>query len=300
MAECMLTAEKNLKPSLVGIGMFDLKGVTRNRRSNISPHVNSTSVDTKIGIIKIDGLDGKPVGTFWNFPFHGTCYGGNMMKTSGDLSGAINEAIERLGLGTSVYFNGASGDISPGNMCADAPRFRGATIVSDFIQNARKNIPTFPQFTLDVNSHIVDFGPTQMNLTLERVLNCTTGGPLDICKFCRNNPQCVLNIELGETFVENKPRFTGVNIGIGGKNYGFTTLPGEAVQEIAHQIREQAQRLGYSDSFLLGYSNNHMGYFTTPREYLVGGYESLLSFWGINTGNKVKDGALKALELVKP
>lgn len=300
MAQCMLNAEANLKPSLVGLGTFDLKGVTRNRRSNISPHVNSTSVDSKIGIIKVDGLDGKPVGTFWNFPFHGTCYGGSMMKTSGDLSGAINEAIERLGLGTSVYANGASGDISPGDMCRDAPRFRGSQIVSEFIQNARRSIPTYPEFQLDVTSHVVDFGPTQFNLTLERVLNCTTGGPLDICKFCRHNPQCVLNIQVGEMFVENKPRFTGIRIGLGGKNFGFTTMPGEAVQELAHQIRDRGQRLGYTDSFLIGYANNHMGYFTTPEEYIVGGYESLLSMWGINTGIKVRDAAVKALELVKP
>ena len=40
---------------------------------------------------------------------------------------------------------------------------------------------------------------------------------------------------------------------------------------------------------LAGYSNNHMGYFCTPDEYDIGGYESQLTFWGINTSKKVRD-----------
>jgi len=60
-----------------------------------------------------------------------------------------------------------------------------------------------------------------------------------------------------------------------------------------------------------------MGYFTTPREYVptpappplfffnilrmyvVGGYESELSFWGIDTGEKIRAGCAQAIALVK-
>ncbi len=34
-----------------------------------------------------------------------------------------------------------------------------------------------------------------------------------------------------------------------------------------------------------------MGYFTTPNEYDYGGYESQLTFWGIGTAQKVREGA---------
>jgi len=33
-----------------------------------------------------------------------------------------------------------------------------------------------------------------------------------------------------------------------------------------------------------------MGYFATPNEYDIGGYESQLTFWGIGTAEKVRQG----------
>lgn len=60
----------------------------------------------------------------------------------------------------------------------------------------------------------------------------------------------------------------------------------------------------YPHSYLLhpsaGYSNNHMGYFATPNEYDVGGYESQLTFWGRNTSVLVRDGAYQVAKLIKP
>jgi hypothetical protein len=35
--------------------------------------------------------------------------------------------------------------------------------------------------------------------------------------------------------------------------------------------------------------NNHMGYFATPNEYNVGGYESALTFWGIETAERIRN-----------
>ena len=42
-----------------------------------------------------------------------------------------------------------------------------------------------------------------------------------------------------------------------------------------------------------------MGYFTSEREYQVGGYEGLLSFWGIKTGEMVKSSAVQILGKVR-
>jgi hypothetical protein len=245
---------------------------------------------------------GKPMATLWNFAFHGTCYGGaTQMKMNGDVSGVANEVLEASKqVGTAVYMNGASGDVSPGDMCQGAPRFRGGQVYSEAVINARKTVRTFAQMDLRVASHTVPFGNTRMNLTLQRVMNCTEGGFMDICAFCRRNPLCVMDIGLDDTFVENKPRFTGIRMTLGGKHYGFATFPGEAIQALGHQLRAEAKQLGYSETYVLGYANNHMGYFTTPEEYEVGGYESLLSFWGITTGLQVKRGALRALEMVRP
>jgi len=43
-----------------------------------------------------------------------------------------------------------------------------------------------------------------------------------------------------------------------------------------------------------------MGYFTTPREYVIGGYESVLTFWGIDTADKIRDSAYLVAKSVRP
>jgi len=43
-----------------------------------------------------------------------------------------------------------------------------------------------------------------------------------------------------------------------------------------------------------------MGYFATPREYDIGGYESQLTFWGIDTSNMIRSGCYKAASPLAP
>ena len=47
-------------------------------------------------------------------------------------------------------------------------------------------------------------------------------------------------------------------------------------------------------------ANSHMGYFCTPNEYDVGGYESQLTFWGIYTAEKVRAGCFYVASAVRP
>ena len=48
------------------------------------------------------------------------------------------------------------------------------------------------------------------------------------------------------------------------------------------------------------YSNNHMGYFATVREYDVGGYESLLTMWGVGTAEKIRQSMKSTASKIKP
>jgi len=106
--------------------------------------------------------------------------------------------------------------------------------------------------------------------------------------------RCDANVHLGSAWLENLPRFTGVKLSYQNKNVVMVTMPGEALLELGWQIRNDTLNLGYDQTFLLGYSNNHMGYFATPNEYDIGGYESQLTFWGINTSNHIRQGCYGA------
>jgi len=216
--------------------------------------------------------------------------------------GVASQLMEQQGLGVSLYLNGAAGDNSPSaGMCDDKPIMRGSRRFADIVADTRRGIRTFTTFEVEANSFDYDFGLTQLNLTLERVANCTEGGFLEICTICHSrNLNCSLNLQLDDTWVETKAKFTGLRIKINGRNYGFVTIPGEAIQELGFQIKSDGLDLRFDEVHLFGYSNNHLGYFTTPREYIIGGYESILSFWGITTGEKIRSGARNALNLVKP
>jgi len=138
-----------------------------------------------------------------------------------------------------------------------------------------------------------------MNLTLARMDNCSSGGFLDICGICAFL-NCDLDLHLDDTWLENNPRFSAFRFNINGTNTLLVTIPGEAIVELGSWIRNATLALGFNQVLLYGYSNNHMGYFTTPREYDVGGYESQLTFWGYYSAYKVRDSAVFVAKQIKP
>eukprot|EP00698_Gefionella_okellyi_P020707 TRINITY_DN6544_c0_g1_i1.p1 TRINITY_DN6544_c0_g1~~TRINITY_DN6544_c0_g1_i1.p1 ORF type:complete len:478 (+),score=110.22 TRINITY_DN6544_c0_g1_i1:248-1681(+) len=296
IASALLEAQAMMQPVKIGMGLGSLTGVTRNRRADISPYVTPTTIDPNLGVIRVDDLSGKPIATLWNYAIHGTCLGPSNMHFNSDIMGAASDEIEKLIGGVSLFVNSDAGDIAPtGDACHN--NFQGGLTIAQAVQSTRASLVTSTTADLKVASTVVDFGPTQMNITLARFENCTQGGELDICTLCAAF-HCDLNAHLPNTWVEDMPKFTALRWTINGETHLMVTIPGEALSELGKWIRNGTQALGYSSTFLLGYSNAHMGYFATPDEYLVGGYESQLTFWGINTAAQIRDGCLAATKLV--
>ncbi len=86
-----------------------------------------------------------------------------------------------------LFANADAGDIVPGpGMCNSAPQFDGSVIIAKFVQGLRNQLnATTTSLTITAVTQTVDFGPTDLNYTLARFNNCTSGGPLDICTFCK-------------------------------------------------------------------------------------------------------------------
>jgi len=302
MATAMATAEKNMVPAVIDIGMGELIGVTRNRRGP-NPWVQPDTIDPHLGVIRIDTAAGKPLATIWNFAMHGTCYGPSNMQFSGDIMGAACDAIESDIGGTALFINSDAGDMDPTGETCDCRDgvcyFAGASKISNAVSKIRSSLKPTNQVGIKTYSQIIPFGPTNLNLTLARLDNCTSGGPLDICTICLIL-DCDANIHLPASWLEQNPRFTALRFDINGKNVGMVTIPGEALIEVGWWIRNATEKLGFDHTFLLGYSNNHMGYFATPNEYEWGGYESEMTFWGIGTAAKIRDSCLTVAKQVQP
>jgi len=257
-----------------------------------------------IWVIRVDTPDGKPLATVWNFAIHGVCYGPDNMQFSSDIMGAVSDVIESDVGGVALFINADAGDIDPipeilcGCQNGDCT-FSGAPKIASAVSSVRNSLKPTDQVGISVYSEVIPFGETSLNITLQRFDNCTSGGPLDICSIC-TILDCDANIHLGDSWVEEFPRFTALRFDIHGKHVGMVTIPGEALIELGWWIRNATQDLGFNETFLLGYSNNHMGYFATPNEYTWGGYESQLTFWGIGTAALIRDGCQAVAKMVRP
>jgi len=300
IAEAMVQAEQNLEDAVVGIGVGQVTNVTHNRRANISPYVNSDTIDPNLGILRVDSASGEPIATLWNFAVHGVCFGPDNMFFSSDIMGGASDNIEKQGGGIALFINGDAGDISPNSdACEGKPDYAGGHTLANTAMDVRDSISPSSSGTIDAVSVTVDFGFTQTNWTLARNENCTEGGPFNICTIC-NLLGCDLNLEAPSSMVEEDPRFTAFRFNIDGKNTAFVSIPGEGLVELGWQIRNDTLDLGFDTTFLVGYTNNYLMYFATPNEYLIGGYEASLTLWGINTAEKVRASIFAAAKQVQP
>lgn len=56
-----------MQPAQLDVGTSILRGVTHNRRTDVSPYVNYTSIDPNLGVIRVDTAEGKPLAIIWNY-----------------------------------------------------------------------------------------------------------------------------------------------------------------------------------------------------------------------------------------
>jgi neutral ceramidase len=62
-------------------------------------------------------------------------------------------------------------------------------------------------------------------------------------------------------------------------DYVVGTMPGELTVILADYIRRSSP-VGQDKTIVLGYAQGHVGYLMSPEDWLLGGYESSVTFWG--------------------
>ena len=67
---------------------------------------------------------------------------------------------------------------------------------------------------------------------------------------------------------------------IQGAKAGFLFVPGEPCTLFGFQAEKYIRDLGYDAGIIVGYSNDHEGYFMTIEDWLAGGYEPGINIWG--------------------
>lgn len=108
VAGTVYSASCHMRPAKLGYGSGDLPGWSVNRQYKNRP------IDTEVGVLVIDGVDGTPIARAVNFACHGVCDGGQYLEWSGDFAGEMSAFIEEEGSpAVALFIQGAAGDIHP-------------------------------------------------------------------------------------------------------------------------------------------------------------------------------------------
>ncbi|HWQ34476.1 MAG TPA: neutral/alkaline non-lysosomal ceramidase N-terminal domain-containing protein [Blastocatellia bacterium] len=274
-AEAVIAAAKNLKPARLAIGAGSAPGLSR-FRSNWPPHAMADkTIDPEVGVLRVDdAAKGKPMAVLFNFAAHPTVLGEKNFQFSADYVGYARTKLEQMlgGEVLAIFANGAQGTVAP-------RPFQG----SDEWQRC-ENMGTILAAEVFKVIHMIrpqewmELRFTRTPLTLKSQLP----------------PKMPVRINLPETSVSEMSAIAF------DRKYAFVTIPGELSSILNQQVKERGRLLGFESTFLLGLTNDAVGYIITEDEYRHGTYESSISLFGPAFGSFITNEAFQALEKIKP
>jgi neutral ceramidase len=270
-AQAVIAASKNLKPALIAFGAGEARGISR-FRSSWPPN---GPVDPEVGVIRVDdAATGRPLAVLMNFAAHPTVLGAKNFEFSADFVGYARSAVERMigGGVIAIFANGAQGTIAPRPLQG-----------KDDWERA-ENVGTI--LAAEVFKVVLMVRPQeQVEIKLAR-------SPFQI------KPQPPAGFPAGVAF---PPAYdTEVSAVSFDNRVAFVTIPGEMSSILNFQVKERGKLLGFEKTFLLGLTNDALGYIITEDEYRHRTYESTISLFGQHFGSLVANEAFQVLERLRP
>lgn len=261
LIEGIIEVRQKLSPARLGVGwghsMANINRRAREIDGTVTLGLNPDgAVDRRIGLIKIDHEDGKPLALISNYPIHGTVLGGASMVISGDAPGVVSEYVEEETGAPLLFINGAAGNLAPIYSVYPDPKsghlMQFRVLLGDKILEANKKI------SATTNEVALTAGA----LTVETPRKEGLEWPEDMAKYSRTT-------KAGANLVKLPVRFMKINDEI-----AIWGAPLELFCEVANEVRDHSP---FPFTFYYGYTNGWFGYLMTESEYEQGGYELRVS-----------------------
>lgn len=311
MAETVAAAIDDLAPAQWGFATKvdwdpdDL--VYRDRRGSNDPRWGKDPRLTVLGLRR----EGQPLAVMANFAMHGTILGSDNTLLSDDAGGGFEEELERraherLGLGVlGVFTQAGGGDAAPAGDRKGHVGHQRLQMVG--VEGADKVLDLFEGLTWRSDSELAvrsrsiaiahdyiygdsgEFDGPNGHIT-NGTLQCTIDPAGGISQ--EGQPKDCIELAgvfdlLGLTLPHPELNQTYLTVARLGPLF-FMTMPGEPTHSITEYARDQVEALGQA-VMVVGYSQDHLLYFTHPDDWYTGEYEAEFSLWGPWAGRWIVD-----------
>ena len=269
-------AAADVRPAKIGWGTKQV-AMNRNRHCKIEPK----PLDSELGVIRFDDMDGKPIAVVVNYAAHPTMLDGADLRFSAEWPGAMMKNVEQQLQTNCVFMQGASGDLSA--MATDETRgvdaFGAAMAVhvTEVVGSIETKVPKQPR--LKGIEEIFEF-ETRMRFS----------SPLTQAMFGTAFFPELANASMTDDLLRNMiaPRLTTILI-----NQELALVGGSGEFFCEHGLRLK-ERSKTAETFFFGYCNGHHMYFPTIEGAAEGGYgaDSAVSWVSLGAGERMMDQAL--------
>lgn len=311
IVDAIAAAREALKPAALGYARGINADGSHDRRCQDDALYGKDQIDREMRLIRIDEVDEAtgesvaPLAVLVNFAMHGTVYGDSNRNLSVDAPGLVEYKLqERFPANVNVmYMQGAAGDVSPGGQGAGSQRMEDVgyrvadrayalyqavtgAAAADHTMTLTREVPIrIKTRRIPVTHDLLGYASDEF--FEDGAILCAVGvndscpapdaqgHPVDVTPLStKANGRCVgVALEgLGKYHTELMAAQVGP--------LTIVTIPGEPVGEIARRVEAAAHEAGLDEVLVYGYAQDHNGYILMPDDWLRGGYEPTISFWG--------------------
>ncbi len=274
VAAAVVSAAQDLQPAKLFFARGEVAGLNENRAS-----WEGGPVDSELGLLRVEGLDGKTLAWLVDFSAHPTTLGANL-KFSADYPAALYRELEADG-SVALFANGAGADQGIARREEDASREalaeRAGTTLARKAQELSKSAAEEQAPSLTTERRLVPLPDPHARLFGRSRTALSTG----------------LNAWVTKRFKTLFPEQAPLGlIRLGGVL--LLTVPGELSAETGLALKAKAAQLGY-DLLIIGLANDYIGYVVPESRYREKSYESKSSFYGPGLAEELEKSLLEML-----
>lgn len=298
-------AQEILEPAFPSVGRGQVLGIGSNRND---PENGPT--DREVVVLRIDDQAGSPLAVWINYGCHPTVMGHENLLISADFPGAARAALQRHYPRTRfLYTNGASGDVSTRFMRRDqtfAEVERMGQILADEVIRCLASARPLGKGGLTGRLESVDlpfrrFPPAEqsaaeiLGLQAElEALKASGASHGEIRRVFTRIEGATAQQSMAGAFSGRSLRRVQVQvIRLGG--LALVGLPGEPFTQTVLEIKQHSPA---EVTAVVSYANDEAGYFPHAVSVEQGNYEALVSPFGADVSERIRDVALQLLREV--